>query len=259
MEDKIDIAITILASLLTGGFILFFVENQHVERDVIDRFRTIMNPYYRKLSSYLIFVYFIQSRIRYADTKTDDITEVKCLTDELAGLGETVFASGRNISYMSANELEVLNKKINNIWYYYDKGWFVTEKIHIDIHENYIFTDSQIQDKLCEILVKYSNREINKSLLPDISGEFYTESWQPVSSVTDNYEYWQERCLLNKHLLLFSLILVMIILIAAMFLSGNICHYFITIPTVLSCAIFAFDLFQLNKLMKLSHRIFNQL
>ncbi len=79
MEEQINIAITILASLLTGGFILFFVENQHVERDVIDRFKMIMNPYYRKLSCYLSFVFFIQNRIRYEDTKTDYIPDVKTL------------------------------------------------------------------------------------------------------------------------------------------------------------------------------------
>lgn len=257
MEEQINIAITILASLLTGGFILFFVENQHVERDVIDRFKMIMNPYYRKLSCYLTFVFFIQSRIRYAETKSDYIPDVKSLTDEFARLGGIVYATGRNISYMSANELEILTNKINNIWYYYDKGWFVTEKIHMYNHENYIFSDSLIYEKLSEISAKYSKAKIDKSLLPYVSGEFFTESWQPVSSVTANYEYWQERCIFNKRLLLFSLIFVMITLIAAMFLSGNICHYFITIPTVLCCAIFAYDLFQLNKLMKLSHRIFN--
>ena len=69
MEGHINIAISILSALLTGGFILFFVENQHIERDVIERFRTIMNPYYHKLSAYLKFVYFISCRISYSNPK----------------------------------------------------------------------------------------------------------------------------------------------------------------------------------------------
>lgn len=58
METQLDIAISILSALLTGGFILFFVENQHIEREVINEFRSIMDPFYHKLSNYLMFVIY---------------------------------------------------------------------------------------------------------------------------------------------------------------------------------------------------------
>lgn len=53
MEPQLEIAITILSALLTGGFILFFIENQHIEKEVADIFKSIMNPYYSKLGDYL--------------------------------------------------------------------------------------------------------------------------------------------------------------------------------------------------------------
>jgi len=38
MNNQIEIAVSILTSLLTGGFLLFFIENQHIEKDVVSRF-----------------------------------------------------------------------------------------------------------------------------------------------------------------------------------------------------------------------------
>lgn len=172
MEEHINIAISILSALLTGGFILFFVENQHIERDVIERFRTIMNPYYHKLSAYLKFVYSISCRISCSNPKDDYIQELRSLTKELSSLGSKVYVSGRDVSYMNAKELEILNEKINQIWYYYDKGWMVTNKIKVDPHKSMIHSDSQIMDALGDVSPRYANRSIDMILLPAVSGDF---------------------------------------------------------------------------------------
>lgn len=215
-----------------------------------------MNPYYHKLSSYLKFVYFISGRISYSNQKDDYIQELRSLTKELSSLGGEVYFSGRDVSFLSAKELERLNDNINNIWYYYDKGWMVKNEINFDSNESQTYTDSQIIETLSDLSHKYAIRSIDKTLLPSVSGDFYAETWQAISYVTHNFEYWQRNCEKSKVMLLVSLSFVMIVLIVAMFFSDRFSHLFISIPTVFCCLFFTYDLFQLNKLMKLSHRIF---
>ena len=50
MDNTVQIAIDLLSALLTGGFLLFFIETMHIEHDVSQRFLSIMNPFYHKLS-----------------------------------------------------------------------------------------------------------------------------------------------------------------------------------------------------------------
>ena len=50
MIEKSDI-ITLLSSLLTGGILLLFIENQKISSGVQDSFRCLMKPFYDKLNS----------------------------------------------------------------------------------------------------------------------------------------------------------------------------------------------------------------
>ena len=42
MSSSVQIAVDILAALLTGRFLLFFIETMHIESDVKQRFKAIM-------------------------------------------------------------------------------------------------------------------------------------------------------------------------------------------------------------------------
>ena len=44
MNSSVQIAVDILTALLTGGFLLFFIETMHIESDVKQRYKAIMNP-----------------------------------------------------------------------------------------------------------------------------------------------------------------------------------------------------------------------
>ena len=46
MNNTTQIAVDLLSALLTGGFLLFFIETMHIESDVIQRFKSIMNPFF---------------------------------------------------------------------------------------------------------------------------------------------------------------------------------------------------------------------
>ena len=52
MEEQVSIIIPIIVALLTGGFIILFLENQHVGASVIERYHFIMQPFMHRLSNY---------------------------------------------------------------------------------------------------------------------------------------------------------------------------------------------------------------
>ena len=258
MDTQVNIAISILSALLTGGFIIFFVENQHIERDVIERFRSIMDPYYYKLSNYSKFVYFINGRIRYRAGELEYVSNFKSTIEKISRMGGEVFAYSNNIPYMSQKKLNGLNNSINNIWWLYSEAG-VNEFVYIDTATYHVFGDDYIKDALSELFPTYAERTIDIDLLSFISAEFFTKVWQPISDATSNFEYWEKECKLNKRLLLLSLSFVMIIMIFAMVFSSDMCSFFITIPTIMCCLLFLFVLFKLNMLMQLSHNIFGKL
>lgn len=254
MLPQIEIAITILSALLTGGFILFFVENQHIESDVIHRYHAIMDPYYHKLSLYLKFVYFINYRIRYTALNKENYSKFKSLVDNLANLGSRIHISGKDSPYRTSLQLEGLNKDINNVWYLHDKNQFIREDINLD--NSQIFPDSQITEVLTGLSGKYASHDIDKKLLPKVSGDFYCEIWEPVENVTYEFENWQKRCTAFKKLLITSIVFVMVVLVFAMICGYILYHVYFTAPTILSCLAFVFILYKINALMALSHKIF---
>lgn len=257
MSSQIDIATTILSALLTGGFILFFLENQHIERDVIERFRSIMDPYYHKLNRYLQLVYFLRGRIQYTDNSMGWIPEIKTITDEFAYLGSLSYTDGYPMKYLKASQLDNLNHKINQLWYFYDKGSGTTNHISFDPDRAHIFSDEVVWDTLSSISDKFKLLKIDKHLLPAISGSFYTEIWYPVRSVTSELEKWEKSCKISKGILFGNIGLVMSVLIFTMFTLNCINHYWISVLTLVCCLGFGFTLYRLNKIMIKSHKIFS--
>ena len=82
MEEQVSIIITIIVALLTGGFIILFLENQHVGANVIERYHFVMQPFMHRLSNYFKFlssakVYFSINR----GTKKDDAEYVFLFND----------------------------------------------------------------------------------------------------------------------------------------------------------------------------------
>lgn len=257
MEPQLEIAITILSALLTGGFILFFIENQHIEKEVADNFKSIMNPYYNKLGDYLRFVYFISGRLRFKVEKDSYVEDYKKIVDYLSGIGGKLYVSSKNVGFKTATELEDLNEKINHIWYLDDKGWFVQQQISIDSLRTYIYSDQDIYDALMQLSTKYKDVKIDTALLPKVSGDFYVQFWQPVQFVTHRYEFWQQQTSKLHFLLNGSIFLVMAVLLCTLFFVNHQITDYISVLTLLSCLVFAFTLYRFGVVRKLSQKLFD--
>lgn len=256
MNDKIEIAVSILTSLLTGGFILFFIENQNAEKDVVSRFNSIIKPFYNKLTKFLIYVNWSKSIIHYDNPKTGYIPDLILIMNELSRIAGTSIISGSDVPIMKAKDIDILCDKINNIWYVYDKGWFVREHISIDKGNGYDYLENQIKESLKAYNEKYSNPVIDINLLPKVSGEFYVEVWQPVQNITYEYEYWQKKRRFSHYFLLGSIVLMILSLIVILLFSNIIGCTIINYITVFCCCVFGYDIYELVKIKNLSNRLF---
>ena len=130
MNSSVQIAVDILTALLTGGFLLFFIETMHVESDVKQLYKAIMNPFYHKLSKLTVFVGYLRSAIRFPDME-----RAKCLKDDMEYIrkaGDVPSSSGRDIPYMKSKELEKLCDIINDVWYTLDNSSELRHSITID-------------------------------------------------------------------------------------------------------------------------------
>ena len=120
MSNSVQIAADLLSALLTGGFLLFFIETMHIESDVKQRFKSIMNPFYHKLSKMAIFVGHMKYSISFPKDRLGD--ELKKDMEFITRAGIVPMTSGRDIPYMNGDALDKLCTAFNNVWYRLDRS-----------------------------------------------------------------------------------------------------------------------------------------
>lgn len=186
MPNTIQIAIDILLALLTGGILLFFLEILHLEGSVSREFKEVMNPFYHKLSKYLVIVNHY--RFSLISNRGDaQITQFKKQIETLSQKGLESVMTGRDISYLSAKDLDTLCDEINGVWYDLDRGGQLMHKLMLDDR----MSKDDALEAINESFPVYKGRPLDIALLYDLSGRFYNKVWEPVQHCTNNYEYFQ--------------------------------------------------------------------
>jgi len=218
-----DVIIPLLCSLLTGGFLLLFIENQNVEKDVSDRYLRLMKPFYHKLTKFIHFAYEVNCAIRYKDKEGEYVPQLKAISDRFDRLEMDCAFNGGDITIMKAGKIESICNDINRLWAFYDKGWIVTENITLDEDERY---ETRIKMAMSDFPRKFRDLPYDKNLLPTIAGNFYAEEWLPVQNHTGNYESWQRKSKKCNYIVLSSIIATMATLLIVLFL-GELLNLFV--------------------------------
>lgn len=249
MNSSVQIAVDILTALLTGGFLLFFIETMHIESDVKQRYKAIMNPFYHKLSKLTVFVGYMRSAIRFPDME-----RAKYLKDDMEYIekaGIVPSSSGRDIPYMKSKELEKLCEKINDVWYNLDKSSELRHKITIEGGFMNI-----AKEALCEVYPDYKDKEMDVNVLQDATGDFFVRFWQPVEHCTPNFEYWENKTKLSRILIFVALGFSLLSLLVTMAWAECICPWIPCLLAVVSSLIFAFCIGMMAYLISMSNRLF---
>lgn len=196
MAAQLSIIISILAALLTGGFLMIFIESQKTAGSVTERFHFVMNPFFRSFTNYVKFISSFKTCFTFKISKDSDyIKRLKDSVEAIAGLGGKAIMSGQDYpaDYFTAKELDSICNTINDIWYCID-----TKQNYIDKHLNF---DSRHAEMFSEhakgyleaISPKHKGVQLTKNLLANVSGEFFTEIYQPIQHILPHYEHWLKK------------------------------------------------------------------
>jgi uncharacterized protein YhhL (DUF1145 family)/uncharacterized protein YaaR (DUF327 family) len=179
-------ALTILSSIITGGFVLIFVEIGNRKNRENDHYDFLMSPFMHKLSSYFRFISWCSSRINYPRNLNGHETRFKEIVEKISRFGGRAIVSGGDysVNYFKASELRKIAEDINNIWYLH-------EKMHPCnlIWRDIIYESNELIDhELAEINTKYLSMPYDINLVSKVSSDFFVYIYQPVEYETFKHE-----------------------------------------------------------------------
>lgn len=250
MNNTTQIAVDLLSALLTGGFLLFFIETMHIESDVKQRFKSIMNPFYHKLSKMTVFVGYMRYAMSLPPNRLGN--DLKKDIDYISKAGIVPQTSGRDIPYMSASELDKLCETINKVWYQLDRYPELRRSIVLHNDDALDYAAKALSD----VDVKYKGKKIDIDILQEVAGAFYTDYWQPVEYCTSNIEYWETKSKVARILIFCALGISLLSLIIIMLWAECICVELSCILAIVSSLIFGACVVIMAKLLSLSNRLF---
>lgn len=263
MEEQVSIIVSVITALLTGGFIILFLENQHVGANVIERYHFIMKPFMHRLSNYFKFlssakVYFsIKKGVKKADAEY--VFAFNDFMDNLGHYAHPCIMSGQDYppSKFSAMQLQRLCQDINNVWYYWDdkRNYMMDYCTYDGGRANRFCTFGR--DYLREVFPNmYDRQDISLDLISDVSGTFYTEVYEPIQNIPFEYEYWckQEKTFQATTFCTIGLCLATLTIILLLRYFISLCV--INLLTVLSVVSLVYSLYKFARLENLSRKLF---
>ena len=170
-------ALSILTAIITGGFILVFIELGNRKNREYDSYTQRMEPFINKLSAFFRFICWCKSRVEYQKPIDGYEKQFKNLLDEIGLYGSRLILAGGNFSidYFAVEELSAIMEKVNQIWYSYDR----MERYRLNWKPDF-GTDKFIRKELATINPNYLSSDLGPERIAEVSGEFFTEHYQPI-------------------------------------------------------------------------------
>lgn len=263
MEEQVSIIGSIIVALLTGGFIILFLENQHVGANVIERYHFIMKPFMHRLSNY--FKFLSSAKVYFSIKKgtkkevAEYVFEFKDQMDRLGHYAHQCIMSGQDypVSKFTALQLDRICNEINNVWYYWDdkqnymRNYCTYNTGKAELH------GKMAREYLNEVFpLKYDETVFSLNLISDVSGEFYTKIYEPIQKVPFEYEYWCKEEQKFKKLTLLTIGLCLFTLVVILLLRYFVPLWEMNVLTLSNIALLASCLYKFSKLESLSRKLF---
>ena len=258
MQEQIDIIVPILVAILTGGFLMLFIENQHVTSSVNERYGFIMKPFYHKLSNYFKFVGTFRTYMQIKNKKGEYVETFTGLVDKMKHLAHDCIMTGQDypISHFTAEKLDNLCDDINNIWYYLDRrSNSLLKSISYDSDRANLFNDLG-EEYLYEVTHKYKGKVWDMSLLMSVSSEFFCNIWQPIQNVPFEYELWNNKTKSFQNLTIGCISIALGTLVLILLFRYFIPVGIFTLLTVAAIALLSYTVYKMIKLHELSSKLF---
>lgn len=216
-SEIMSIALAILTSIITGGFVLVFVEIGNRKNRENDKHDQIMTPFMHKLSAYFRYVNWSSSYIIYPKTLGGYEKEFKALIESVKRRA-IISGSDYSVDSFTADELYGIAFDINNIWYYHDK----MNPCQLKWEERVHGMENLITKELKEINSHYLKDNLNVDLLANVSGDFYTDIYQPIAGQTYRHEAYQAQYHRQTKFIVASVLYVLMVLSVMLFFKLSI-------------------------------------
>lgn len=223
-------ALAILSAIITGGFVLIYVELSNKKARETDNYEQLMRPFMHKLSAYFRFVSWCQTKIRIPrEGLLGGEREFKKVLDELASYGGRAIISGGDyrVNSFSAEQLyNISTNKINHLWYLVDNE----HSCNLEWDSTKYFNVDYIRKELYEINPQYRDLPITLDSFIKVSAEFHTEIYQMIEADTEIHETRMR--LLKLHTRFTTVSMSSALLLLCSILLFNIPGWFIQIATI---------------------------
>lgn len=226
--------VTILSAVITGGFVLVFIEIGNRKNRENDRYQLIMEPFMRKLCAYFRYVGRVANRIIYPKRLNDNEQEFKFLVETMERHGSELIIGGGDyaLNHFTSKELNFIGYGINNIWYYYDR----MRPCNLQWDEDFSGNRKLIDKELVKLDKAYLKEPIDLRQLSSISGDFFMDVYQPIEYEPTNHELLSKLYRGQSILVSLSLFLVLITLCLMISMPLPIC--FLKAMTILIVLLF---------------------
>lgn len=258
MQEQIDIIVPILVAILTGGFLMLFIENQHITSSVNERYDFIMKPFYHKLTNYYQFVASFRIYLRLNDKQSENAEHLYNLVEKMGHMAFPSIMNGRDypVTYFKARRLEELCKDINDIWFTWDHNqYYIKDHLYYETDRADQFTEEG-RKCLHEVNPAYDNQPWTLNFLSTVSGDFFAKIWQPVAHVPFHYEVWCKKASEFNKLTIACIFVALATLAIILLIRYIVPISLITFLAFASIALLAFALYKMIKLNEYSSRLF---
>ena len=244
-KEIFHLIVSMLSSIITGGFVLVFVEIGNRKNRENDRYDVLMNPFMHKLSAYFRFVSWFMHNIIYPDDLNDKEKEFKKLVEKIGKNGWKAIMSGGDypIDSFTPESLQEIANEINNIWYWHDK----MKPCRLIWKEDNIGKDDFLAKELSEINPTYLSMPYNVNLLSKVSGDFFVDIYQPIEYETYKHMAYIKHYRRQTVFVLFAVFIVLLILSLLLFLQMpvilmQLSTLFVVLLLFVSLLILGFDI-----------------
>lgn len=244
----LSLAVTISTTILVGGCLLLFVENQHIEGEIVSRYHSVMRPFYHRFTQFVKVIAKFVLSINSSDDEGRKIKgEIKNMTARLCQIASRSIVSGDEPHYMQAKQIKALCENINSVWYYFDNNNDVYN--HIVLDDNPMLNDN-LRAMLKEYKHEMTNRNLSLHCFPSLCGDFYVKEWQPVQNVPFYYEHFMKRAEICNRYFFVSIIIEALCLILLLFSDayGKVSTFLCDILVLTSLFSFLVCLYKFQKL-----------
>ena len=209
--------IAILTAIITGGFILVFVEIGNRKNREMDSFYQSADPFMKKLSSYLRMISWCQMHIKYPSDIDEKEENFKSIVDKLSKYGSRLIMSGKNYraGNFTASQIDNIANAINNIWYWHDK----MNPCRLKFDKSVTFQEELVWKEISEINPVYMSNAISIRLISDISGDFYVNIYQPIENDLYRHEVYIKQYAFQTRFVSIGVFFVLVILCSMTFVS----------------------------------------